>query len=284
MITQLVRSSRIRFRFSLLVTNLCYFVATIARMQFPVTFHIGSQPVLLHAVLETAGYFIGFRYFLYLRHRQGDTIPTSRRIPIIIATIFGALAGSRLIGGLEDIPGLMATGNKALWFYANKTVLGGMLGGLIAVELTKKALHEKHSSGDLITYPFILALIVGRIGCFSMGVYEQTYGTPTRLPWGINLGDGIVRHPVCLYEIVFLALLWLSLQSLEKRYLLADGARFKLLMIAYLFFRLLLDVIKPHVDVVVGLSTIQMAALLGLVYYRNDIISPRKLIAAKVTR
>src|SRR4051794_27398793 len=153
-------------------------------MHFPFSIDIGSGKILLHTVFESLGYFIGFRYFLYLRRKQGDTIETSKRIWIIIASIFGSLAGSRLIGGLEDIAGLQAAFNKPLYFYQNKTVLGGLLGGLIAVELVKKIIKEKHSSGDLITYPFILALIIGRIGCFSMGVYEETYGVQTSLPWG----------------------------------------------------------------------------------------------------
>ena len=79
-----------------------------------------------------------------------------------------------------------------------------MLGGLAGVELIKKTIKEKLASGDLFTYPIILALIIGRIGCFSMGVYEETYGSPTSLPWGMNFGDNILRHPVCLYEIIFL--------------------------------------------------------------------------------
>lgn len=246
-------------------------------MHFPVAVQIGSEKILLHTILETAGYFIGFRYFLFLRKKQGDTIATNKRIWIIIATIFGALVGSRLVGGLEDIEGLQAAFNKTLYFYQNKTVLGGLLGGLVAVELVKKLIKEKRSSGDLITYPFILALIIGRIGCFSMGVYEETYGVKSLLPWAMNLGDGIMRQPVCLYEILFLAFLWTGLVSIEKKYTLADGARFKIFMIAYLFFRFMLDFIKPHYTFNIGLSTIQIAALLGLFYYADEIIHPKKL-------
>lgn len=247
-------------------------------MSFPFTIEVGSHKILLHALLESAAYFIGFRYFLYLRKRQGDTIGTSKRIWIIIAAIFGSLAGSRLLGGLEDIAGLQAAFNKPLYFYQNKTVLGGLLGGLIVVELVKKIIKEKHSSGDLITYPFILALIIGRIGCFSMGIYEETYGLPTSQPWGMDLGDGIKRHPVCLYEITFLVLLWIGLAQLEKKYVLADGARFKIFMITYLSFRFMLDFIKPHYTFNIGLSTIQIAAFLGLVYYADEILHPRKLM------
>jgi phosphatidylglycerol:prolipoprotein diacylglycerol transferase len=247
-------------------------------MPFPFAIGFGSHTILLHTLLESAAYFIGFRYFLFLRKRQGDTITANNRIWIIIATIFGSLLGSRLLGGLENPVTLQSAVNKGLYFYQNKTILGGLLGGLIIVELVKKLIKEKHSSGDLITYPLMLALIVGRIGCFSMGVFEDTFGIKTSLPWGMELGDGVPRHPVCLYEILFLVLAWIALVQLQKRYILAEGARFKLFMISYLTFRFLLDFIKPHYTYAIGLSTIQVAAVLGLLYYADDIIHPDKLV------
>jgi prolipoprotein diacylglyceryltransferase len=110
-------------------------------------------------------------------------------------------------------------------------VVGGFLGGLIGVELTKKIIGEKRSSGDLFVYPMILALCIGRLGCFSMGVYEETYGLPTQLPWGMNLGDGISRHPASLYEIVFLFMLWFTFFGLQRRFTLDNGALFNLFVI-----------------------------------------------------
>ncbi|MBC7422006.1 MAG: prolipoprotein diacylglyceryl transferase [Ferruginibacter sp.] len=236
-------------------------------MHYPVEINFFKQSLPLHFIMETAGFFFGFRYFLYLRKRQGDTIASINRTWILVGAIFGALIGSRLIGSLERPYELFRTKNIWLYIYSNKTVLGGFLGGLFGVELIKKLLKEKHSSGDLFTYPMILALIIGRIGCFSMGVYEETYGTPTTFFTGMDLGDGMLRHPVTLYEILFLLLLWITLVQVDKSYKLAEGARFKLFMIGYILFRFFCDFIKPSYIVVFGLSTIQLTALLGLLYY-----------------
>jgi len=249
-------------------------------LQFPVAIHVASVTILLHTITEVVALFIGFRYFLYLRNKQSDAISSNNRTWIIIGAIFGAVIGSRLIGGLEDPVAMMQSKNIPLHFYENKTVVGGFLGGLVGVEFTKKIVHEKSASGDLFTYPMILALIIGRMGCFSMGVHEETYGLPTKLLWSMNLGDGIPRHPVCLYEIIFLALLWMSLVQIEKKFALANGARFKLFMINYLLFRFLLDFIKPHYTFSIGLSTIQITCLTGLIYYYRFIIHPKKLIDA----
>lgn len=222
--------------------------------------------------------FIGFRYFLYLRKRNGDQIENSSRLWIIIGAIFGAVIGSRLVGGLEDPAALAKAANPWLYLYSNKTVVGGFLGGLFGVEGVKKMIGEKQASGDLFTCPMILALIVGRIGCFGMGVYEETYGVETHWFTGMNLGDGLMRHPVCLYEIAFLIALWIAIVQLEKKYTLAAGARFKIFMMAYLAFRFVLDFIKPHYTFSFGLSTIQLVCLGGLIYYAAYILKPKKLI------
>jgi phosphatidylglycerol:prolipoprotein diacylglycerol transferase len=249
-------------------------------MQFPFVFQVGSLTLSLHMICEVLAFFAGFRYFLYLRKKQGDLFSSSQRTWVIIGAIFGALIGSRLIGALERPDHLIATKNIFNYIYNNKTVVGGFLGGLMGVELMKKKIGEKKASGDLFVYPMILALIIGRIGCFSMGVFEETYGIASSLPWALNLGDGITRHPVALYEIFFLILLWISLHLSRKKIQLENGALFKLFMIFYLAFRLLLDLIKPHYILTIGLSTIQLTCFAGLIYYLPYILKPKKLTVA----
>lgn len=56
---------------------------------------------------------------------------------------------------------------------------------------------------------------------------------------------------------------------------------FKIFMIGYLFFRFLLDFIKPHFIFSFGLSTIQVVCLAGLIYYYRYIIAPKKLLITK---
>ncbi len=227
--------------------------------------------------MELLAYIVGVRYFLFLRNRKGDQISVDSRTWIFIGAIFGSLFGSRLLGGFENYPELLKSDNWLMEFYYNKTILGGLLGGLWGVEITKKIIGEKKSSGDLFVYPLLLGMIIGRIGCFSMGVYEETYGIPTTLPWGMHLGDNYLRHPVALYEIIFLAGLWVCLALIEKNRKLESGTLFKIFMISYLVFRFLLDFIKPHYTWPFGLSSIQTACLIGLLYYLY-ILLIRKII------
>jgi prolipoprotein diacylglyceryltransferase len=241
-------------------------------MKYPVEIGLGNIRISAHFILETLAFVIGFRYFLYLKRKQSDPIPESNRIWIIIGAAFGAFLFSRVLGSLENPGAWVQAENPWLYFYANKTIVGGLLGGLLFVEITKSFLKEKSSSGDLFTYPLILAMIIGRVGCFSAGIYEPTFGIASSLPWAMNLGDGIVRHPVALYEIIFLIMLWFTLYSLEKYTRLDMGVRFKLFMIAYLIFRFLLEFIKPVHPLMWSLTTIQLACAAGLVYYYRTII------------
>ena len=239
----------------------------------------GSNRLLLHGIFEAIGIFIAFRYYLWLKKRHVDPIPRDHRIWIVIAAALGSVFGSRLLGAMEDIPAWLSSPNHLAYFWGNKTLVGGLLGGLIAVELTKMILHQKQKSGDLFVFPLLLGMIIGRIGCFTAGVYEETYGLPTRFPWAMDLGDHIYRHPVVLYEIIFLIGLAILLKQLSKRIDLDQGALFKIMLMAYLSFRFLLDFIKPGWRPLAGLGMIQLCCLLGLLYYGRYLIKPSRFVS-----
>jgi len=245
-------------------------------LHFPVNIPLGKSFIPVHFVCETLAYFVGYRYYVYLRKHSNDPISSEKRLIIFIGAAFGALVGSHLVGILEN-PALLSHFNL-IYLMGNKTIVGGFLGGLIGVELTKKRLGVKVSSGDMMVYPLILAMIIGRIGCFLAGLEDGTYGVATNLPWGINFGDGIRRHPTNLYEIVFWILLWLFLKAIERKYQFTDGAKFKVFLSAYLLFRFADEFIKPDYFFSFGLSVIQLVCIAGILYYYKVFIYPSKLI------
>ena len=251
-------------------------------MNFPIQFQLGNFSLSAHLLFETLAYTVGFRYFLYLRKKQKDHINETNRIWIFIGACTGAFLFSRLVGAFETTAGLSSASHPLLYFFASKTLVGGLLGGLIGVETIKYFIGEKSSSGDLFTFPLILAIIIGRIGCFCNGIYESTFGNETNWILGMDLGDGRLRHPVTLYEIVFLIILWGILKSAENKNVFVNGFKFKGFMIGYLLFRFVLEFLKPHETFSAGLSIIQICCLSGLFYYRKTIFKlifkPRHLI------
>lgn len=245
-------------------------------MHFPVNIPLGKSYLPIHFICETAAYILGYRYYSYLRAKTKDKISTDHRLLIFIGAAAGAFIGSHFVGIFENP--VMLRHFNLVYFLGNKTIIGGMVGGLIAVELTKKMIGVKVSSGDLMVFPLILAMIIGRIGCFLAGLDDGTYGISSKLPWAINFGDGIPRHPTNLYEILFWTILWVMLLMVEKKYKLIDGARFKIFLASYLVFRFMIEFIKPDYFFSFGLSVIQIVCLGGILYYYKVFVHPYKLI------
>ncbi|WP_013323149.1 prolipoprotein diacylglyceryl transferase [Gloeothece verrucosa] len=236
-------------------------------MQFPVYLEIGNVKLHPHLVFELIAYIVSFRLLFY-HNLQNDVIPLKERSFIAIGAMFGALIGTKILVVFQYLDVYLQNPEKLqlLFVSPGKTLVGSLLGGLIGVELTKKILAVKCSTGDAFVYPLIVGMTIGRIGCFLTGLEDGTYGLPTNLPWGIDFGDGILRHPTQLYEIAFLIVLMVFL-FVRQQYKIRQGDRFNFFMISYLGFRLFIDFIKPTFLSVLGLSSIQIACLLGLIYY-----------------
>jgi phosphatidylglycerol---prolipoprotein diacylglyceryl transferase len=214
----------------------------------------------LHPLFETLGYASGFALYRWQR-RQGDVISQEQRWSILAAATFGALIGSRILGLLEQAPRIQLHWSLLL-APGGKTIVGGLLGGWLAVEITKRLLKIRTRTGDLFVVPLAIGIAIGRIGCFFAGLADDTYGRPTSLPWGVDFGDGIPRHPTQLYEIIFLLLLAFTLQRMMKRKH-REGSVFRVFIGAYLAWRLLIDFLKPQ-PIVYAMNAIQWACAAGL--------------------
>ncbi|WP_347217422.1 prolipoprotein diacylglyceryl transferase family protein [Chryseobacterium sp.] len=235
-------------------------------MDFPVTFHIFGHTILAHPLFEAVGIFLGMRYYFYLKRKSTDKLSFNTSAAVLIGATAGALLGSKLIGNLEN-PHTMFYDFSFQKFWSSNTIVGGLAFGLLGVELAKKIVKHKESTGDLIVFPLMLAIIIGRIGCFLTGVHEETYGIPTDSFFGMNLGDQYLRHPVALYEIGFLICLWIILKYIQKQKKYPSGFLFQIFMLSYFTFRFLLDFIKPRIEIAGNLGMIQLVCICVIIYY-----------------
>lgn len=224
---------------------------------------LGSHPAW-HPVFETLAYVSGYAVFRWLREHKGDIIEESQRWMVIAVAAIGALLGSRLLGLAEQWPIVLSALHSGhlvnlLLSPGGKTIVGGLLGGWIGVEVVKKLNGIHHRTGDLFVLPLCVGIAVGRLGCLFAGVADDTYGKATNLPWGVDLGDGISRHPVQLYEILFLSMLifWFSRPGRWP-----EGARFRAFLTAYLGWRFFIDFLKPQ-PLLAGLNLIQWVSAAG---------------------
>ncbi|HMV78511.1 MAG TPA: prolipoprotein diacylglyceryl transferase [Leptospiraceae bacterium] len=250
--------------------------------------------VIFHLIFETAGFLIGFQYYLHLRKKEKDLLTEKERYWILISVITGALIFSRFIAVMEHLDQI-GKDTPLAFYYGQKTIVGGLLGGLLFTEIIKKILNIKYSSGDMMTYPIITGIAIGRVGCFLSGINDGTHGLPSSVFWAIDFGDGIGRHPVQIYEIVFLILLFIFLKGLESlglKYkekplneslknpsgfsvlplfwqngILKNGMKFRIFLFSYLLFRFFSEFIKPVSVFAIGISFIQISCLCGMFYF-----------------
>lgn len=239
-------------------------------LRIPFEPEIAGLPLNVHLILEYVAFFVAFRYYLFLRKQRQDVISSSNRLSIIIGATAGALICSRVVGILENP--LVDWSRLNLWqLYNIKTIMGGLFGGLLGVETAKRIIGERRSSGDLFTLPIVVGIFIGRVGCFLSGIREFTYGAPTTWITGMDLGDGILRHPLALYELAFLLPLFVWLRAWYRRGHLPEGRLFQYFMLSYFGFRFLLEWLKPNVFLWGGLSTIQWLCVICFVYYHKTL-------------
>jgi prolipoprotein diacylglyceryltransferase len=241
-------------------------------LQIPFEPILFGFPINIHFVLEYLAFFIAFRYYISLRKKSTDTISSTNRLSIILGAIIGALLGSRIAGFLE-YPLVEITQETIIQLLNTKTIMGGLFGGLLGVEIAKKIIGEKHSSGDLFTFPIIVGIFIGRIGCFLSGTNEFTYGSETTFFTGMDLGDQVLRHPIALYELVFLSVLFLFFKKIQREKKLESGILFQYFMMSYFSFRFMIEFLKPNQFFVLGLSSIQILCIICIAYYYKTILT-----------
>jgi len=257
--------------------------SSIVACVFPYYLTLGDGRLHPHVVLEALAYAIAFCVFIYLRRRFDDPLAPVTRWAVVAVAIAAAALGSKVLYWLED-PGLtLRNFQDSAYLMGGKTIVGALIFGLAGVEIMKRYIGVNQSTGDLYAIPLALGIAIGRVGCFLSGLSDNTFGVATRLPWSVDFGDGVRRHPTQIYEIVFLlaiipVLYWI-LRSISP---VASGHRaqsrfeagdvFKFFMVSYLSFRFLCDFIKPYPRVFLGLESIQWVCLMGLLYYSPDVL------------
>jgi len=176
-----------------------------------------------------------------------------------VALALGALAGAWVMGSANSLRSLVAA--------PSHSVAGALAGGIVAVEVWKRVHGVRVSTGGALVLPVCVGIAVGRLGCFFAGLPDYTYGVATSLPWAVDLGDGVGRHPVQLYES--LAMAGFAAAYVRARLRGADWARghaFHAMIIYYAGQRFVWEFLKPYPAVLGPLNVFHLL-MLGLIGY-----------------
>ena len=224
--------------------------------------HLPTDPRLhlLFDVLAWAAGFVTARLLYHWRLRSvGDRIAARITIGYGIALVGGAILGAVLLGSAyslrQGVPHL------------SHSVAGALAGAIVAIELYKAFAGIRGSTGVIWVGSLCVGIAVGRLGCLFAGLTDDTFGIPTNLPWGIDLGDGIPRHPVQLYESAsMLAFLAFYLAALRRRAQWTTTRAFYWFIGWYAAQRFVWEYFKPYPRLIGSLDVFQLCAL-GLLAY-----------------
>lgn len=221
----------------------------------------------VHFIFEWLAILTGVQVYSWIKRRKGlEAFTHGSSFVVLLGCIVGAGMGNKLLFTLEYPQLWIETGWLSL--LQGQSIVGGLLGGLVGVEIAKKISGIHHSTGDDFIVPIIIGTVIGRLGCFLAGLYDSTFGLPTDLPWGVDFGDGIPRHPTQLYDMLAVCILGLLLWLKQARLTQVSGLSFKCYLAGYLLWRLLIDGIKPVPYAYwLGLSGIQWACAFALLLY-----------------
>jgi len=215
--------------------------------------------------LYVGGFVLALTLAAWEGRRRG--LPMDRWLVLLAICVAAGIAGSKVLH--FDLHPAEA---------GEKTILGGMAGGVLALLLARRFLGLPASSTKILPPAALLGFALGRVGCFLTGC---CFGKPTELAWGITYGAGsepfaaqldagligpgapqsLAVHPTQVYE----AALALLLAGFLRRY----GNRFRsswspvlALGVGYGAIRLAVEFLRwGGGDLTLGLKTVQWTVL-----------------------
>lgn len=183
-------------------------------------------PGLFFTVLA---YVVGLAVFAWESRRRG--FDKGAMLQIVAAAIVGGAIGARLgqffyQGWPTGVPAQSILDPSV----GGRAILGGVIGGWIAVEIAKRIMGLKRRTGDAFALALASGESIGRIGCFFN---TCCFGDTCNAPWAVYQHEAW-RHPAQIYSSlvaagIFCALLWLrprlpTVGALFRAYLLLFGA------------------------------------------------------------
>jgi prolipoprotein diacylglyceryltransferase len=227
---------------------------------------IGNTGVPLYSACVGLAVVVGVGLFLREIRKRGGV--GEHNLVILLASLVGGVLGAKLPYVFWNVSLFLQGVRDPEILFSGRTILGGLLGGTLAVRLVKRHLGLHARRGDFMVPGIALGIVIGRIGCFLRGC---CYGTVTTLPWGVNFGDGLTRHPTELYEAA-VCLGWFIYSCRQPK--TETGILFDRFMAAYFALRFLLEFIRVEPACFLGLTAFQMVCLPVVGWFGLRLLKP----------
>lgn len=210
----------------------------------PVLLHLGPLEIRYYGLAYVLGFVLGYFILKQLIKKKNVALTEEELDTLILYIALGVLLGSRIFYFvfynfsmlLENPFHLFKIWEGGMSFHGG--LIGVLVAGILFCKQYKKSFYEL---ADLAVIPVALGLGIGRIANFING---ELYGRATTVPWAVDFGDGIPRHPSQLYEsaknFVMFGILWL----LKEKEHLKKGTLFWTFITLYGTFRFFIEFVR----------------------------------------
>ena len=232
----------------------------------PELFRIVGFPVRSWGVLLLLGFVVG--WWLMRRRAERFGIPKDKLVDLAVWMLAGGIVGARIGFVLLDWDHYSKNLIDIFKFTeGGMTSFGGYVMGLVGLWIWARINKVPVVNVlDLIAGPALIAIAIGRIGCFLNGC---CYGGPCELPWAVHvdpeIGDDYLGHPAQLYESAISVVFALVIFGWEKRGNFRPGQLFSLALIFSGIARYLYEIFRIGISseaYAFGMTLAQMVAIL----------------------
>src|ERR1700744_1183293 len=148
--------------------------------------------------LMLAGNFVSGVFLSRLAQRD------ERLFLIYISALAGAFLGAKLVYMGAEGWLYWHDPNRWIIWATGKSITGALLGGYVAVGITKHLLQNKGVTGDWFAIIVPIGIMLGRVGCFMNGCCLGRMCEPSWFT--LNDVNGVARWPAVPVEFIFNAL------------------------------------------------------------------------------
>ncbi len=195
----------------------------------------------LGSSLTIGGYLLGALVF-WLRARE-KRVATQGFALLALWALCGGVLGAKLAQWMLELG--LDFWQRPLEFFSlqsgGRTILGGVAGGWLGVDLGKRHLAIRRSTGDLFALAIPAGEAVGRVGCYFNGC---CYGKSCSLPFAIYQ-HGVWRHPTQIYAALASALIFIVLWRARDKWP-HEGDGWKAFLVLWGAARFVVEAFRAH--------------------------------------
>jgi phosphatidylglycerol:prolipoprotein diacylglycerol transferase len=218
--------------------------------------------VMVGTLVGAYAYYLGIKKIGLNKKISGEDL-----FFICIGAFLGGILGAKILIWILNWETIINSSGLELFNYIlnGRTIIGAIIGGFLGVEITKKCLGIKTSTGNAFAPALAIGVAIGRIGCYIKGC---CYGkiAPEWLIGKVYMHDAW-RYPTQIYEVIFhfTAFLIMWHQINKQRSKLKPGTLFPAYVFAYAIFRFFIEYIRGDtIPGFLGLTFFQIICLAGI--------------------